>query len=144
MLLTRDLGALWVTSYPLAEFTKHEWAGAWTCTCFRRERGEKASELIRQAVAVTRYAYPETPPLGMVTFINRDKVKPIIRRGRKIWGYTYWLAGFRECGETGSGLLAMQLLPKDMPEPYSPQRTFGFAEEFPPAGLTNSEPAPII
>lgn len=60
----------------------------------------------------------------MVTFIDRDKVTPIMRRGRKVWGYTYELAGFVECGETQGGLLAMQLLPERMPaaaEPYSSQ-----------------------
>lgn len=37
--------------------------------------------------------------------------------GVKTWGYTYKLAGFREVGETKGGLLALQLLPEDMPEP---------------------------
>ena len=29
VLLTEDARALWVTSWPFAEFTKHAWAGAW-------------------------------------------------------------------------------------------------------------------
>ncbi len=95
--------ALWVTSWPLAQYVKHAWAGAWVNSCFRRESGPLASDMIREAVAATRSVWPEVPELGMVTFINRDKVK------RK--------AGFRVCGETKGGLLALQLLPADMPEP---------------------------
>ena len=34
-----------------------------------------------------------------------------------MWGYSWKRAGFREVGETKGGLLAMQLLPDDMPEP---------------------------
>jgi hypothetical protein len=51
----------------------------------------------------------------MITFINRKKVKPTIIRGVKTWGYTYKKAGFIEVGETKGGLLALQVLPKDMP-----------------------------
>lgn len=36
--------------------------------------------------------------------------------GKKTWGRTYELAGFRVVGETKGGLLALQLLPEDMPE----------------------------
>lgn len=37
--------------------------------------------------------------------------------GAKTWGRTYELAGFRPVGETKGGLLALQLLPADMPPP---------------------------
>lgn len=52
VLLSRDNGALWVSSWPFAEYVKHAWAGAWVCSCFRREHGERASKLILEAVAV--------------------------------------------------------------------------------------------
>lgn len=42
VLLTPAANALWVTSWPFAEFTKHEWAGAWVCSCFRNESAFKA------------------------------------------------------------------------------------------------------
>ena len=44
--------ALWVTSWPLAEYTKHRWAGAWVNSCFRRLPSceSKASDLIAAAV----------------------------------------------------------------------------------------------
>jgi hypothetical protein len=109
--------ALWVTSWPYAQFTKHRWAGAWICTCFRREGGIYASDMIRQAVAVTRWFWPDIPELGMVTFIDRKKVKPTMVRGKNTWGYTYIKAGFEPDGETKSGLLAFRMKPERMPEP---------------------------
>lgn len=37
--------------------------------------------------------------------------------GSPTWGRTYELAGFQYVGETKSGLMAMQLLPENMPPP---------------------------
>jgi hypothetical protein len=31
VLLTKQADALWVTSWPFAEYVKHAWAGAWIC-----------------------------------------------------------------------------------------------------------------
>jgi hypothetical protein len=109
--------AFWITSAPFAEFVKHAWAGAWVCSAFRSENAGKASELIRQAVAATLAHYGEPPTLGMVTFINRKFVRPTMVHGIETWGWTYLKAGFRPCGETRGGLLAMQLQPADMPSP---------------------------
>lgn len=121
VLLTRARNALWVTSWPFGEFVKHRWPGAWVCSCFRREGGEaKASDLIRSAVAITRNKWPETPSLGMVTFIDPTKVKPIMVRGKPTWGRTWILAGFEPDGETKGGLLAFRLRPERMPEPAAP------------------------
>ena len=35
-----DAPAYWVTSWPFAEYVKHDWAGAWICSAFRREGGQ--------------------------------------------------------------------------------------------------------
>lgn len=113
--LTDDARAFWVTSAPFAEFVKHAWAGAWVCSAFRSEGAGRASELIRQAVAATKAHYGEPPPLGMVTFVDRKKVKPTPVRGKMVWGWTYLMAGFVPCGETKGGLLALQMLPDAMP-----------------------------
>ncbi|MFC3206914.1 hypothetical protein [Aquamicrobium soli] len=78
--------AYWVTSWPLAEFTKHAWAGAWICSAFRNEAAGKATDMIVQAIAATRAHYGEPPPLGMVTFVDRDKVKPTMVRGNPVYG----------------------------------------------------------
>jgi hypothetical protein len=101
--------AFWVTSYPFAQYVRHAWAGAWVCSAFRNEGAGLSSELIREAVIHTRDKYGDPPPLGMVTFIDRKKVKPTIVHGAKEWGYCYKKAGFHECGETKGGLLALQL-----------------------------------
>src|SRR5205809_831618 len=59
-------GAVWVTSWPYARYVKHRWAGAWVNSLFRRESGPLASELIREAVAATRWFWAP-PPLGIVS-----------------------------------------------------------------------------
>ena len=120
VLLSDRTDAYWVTSWPFAEYVKHEWAGAWVCSAFRNEGGYRASDLIRQAVAATLWKYGEPPPLGMVTFVDRRKVRPTIVRGEKVWGWCFLKAGFKVCGETKGGLLALQMLPPEMPEPASP------------------------
>lgn len=71
--------------------------------------------MIREAVAATRAHYGDPPLLGMVTFIDRDKVRPIKVHGADVWGWTYRKAGFVEAGETKGGLLALQLHPDMMP-----------------------------
>lgn len=114
-LVLTTAAALWVTSWPMPEYVMHEWAGAWVNTTFRREAGPLASELITAAVAATRWHWPDVPPLGMVTFIDVDKI-----RRKRDPGRCYRRAGFRPIGQTKSGLLALQLLPADMPDPLPP------------------------
>jgi hypothetical protein len=109
---TADAPALWVSSWPFAEYTHHAWPGAWICSLFRNEGAGLSSELILEAIAATRSLWGTPPPRGMVTFVNRDKVRPKRDPGR-----CYLRAGFRPVGETGSGLLALQLEPGAIPEP---------------------------
>lgn len=116
--ITGDAKAFWITSAPFAQFVKHAWAGAWVCSAFRNEGGEKASELIRLAVAATLAHYLIAPELGMVTFVDRTKVRPTMVHGKPVFGWTYRKAGFREVGETKGGLLALRLEPADMPDPF--------------------------
>lgn len=107
--------ALWVTSWPYPQYVRHQWAGAWINSAFRREGGALASDLIRDAVAVTRWRWPAVPELGMVSFIDPGKV-----RRKRDPGRCFLRAGFRYAGETKSGLLALQLLPEDMPPAAPP------------------------
>lgn len=108
--------AFWVTSWPHAAYVKHAWAGAWVCSAFRREDGAPpASELIRDAIAATKAYFRDVPFVGMVTFIDRDQVKPIMVRGAPVWGWTWRKVGFEEAGETVGGLLALVLPPERMP-----------------------------
>jgi hypothetical protein len=116
LVLTATTGsALWVTSWPFAEYVRHRWPGAWVCSAFRNEGAGLASELIREAVAATRWRWPEIPALGMVTFVDADKV-----RRKRDPGRCYLRAGFARDGETEGGLLAFRLRPEDMPAPCAP------------------------
>tara|TARA_Y100000310_G_scaffold345345_1_gene463978 strand:- start:9408 stop:9671 length:264 start_codon:yes stop_codon:yes gene_type:complete len=74
-----------------------------------------SSTLIRQAVAATLWKYGDPPELGMITFVNASKVKRKRDPGR-----CYLRAGWSRVGETQGGLIALQLLPEDMPPPVPP------------------------
>ena len=118
VLLTEDADALWVTSWPFAEYVRHAWPGAWVCSCFRNESEHLSSDLVREAVAATRWQWPEVPKLGMVTFVDAAKT-----RRKRDPGRCYRRAGFAAVGKTKGGLVALQLLPSDMPEPMAPNGT---------------------
>lgn len=115
VLLTPNADALWVSSWPFAEYVRHAWAGAWVCSLFRNESPSLSSELITEAVSATRAIFGEPPSLGMVTFVNAKKVRPKRDPGR-----CYLRAGWRRVGETKGGLVALQLLPCDMPAACQP------------------------
>lgn len=110
--------AVWVTSWPIAEYVQHDWAGAWVNSLFRNEGEELSSALISQAVAATRHYWPDPPPLGIVTMVDRRKV-----RSKRDPGYCYLMAGFQLAGETKGGLLVFQLLPEQMPTAQAPLGT---------------------
>lgn len=115
VLLSVDETALWVTSWPFAQYVKHAWAGAWINSAFRNEGQTLSSLLIRDAVSVTRHYYGGRPMSGMVTFIDTTKV-----RKKRDFGRCYRKAGFKEVGMTKGGLVALKLFPQDMPEAKSP------------------------
>lgn len=108
--------ALWITSWPFAEFVRHAWPGAWVCSAFRNEdRRNLSSDLVRQAVAATRWRWPAVPDLGMITFVDPDKTRPKRDPGR-----CFRRAGFEPCGETLGGLVALRLGPERMPDAEAP------------------------
>lgn len=104
--------AVWVTSWPFAQYVKHAWAGAWMNSLFRNEGAGLSSELILEAVAATLDVWPQPPDLGMVTFVDAKKT-----RRKRDPGRCYRRAGFEHVGFTRSGLWAFQLLPAAMPYP---------------------------
>lgn len=128
VLRTKNYDALWITSWPLAEYVRHAWAGAWVCSCFRNENqynrknknGHLSSRLIAEAVAATRWYtrhvwLAEEPALGFITFVDTSKVRS------KQPGACYRAAGWQEVGYTKShDLLALQLLPAAMPAACMP------------------------
>lgn len=116
VLLTPKADALWVSSWPFAEYTKHQWAGAWSCSCFRNESPVLSSKLITQAVAATRYLWGKAPKLGMVTFIDKTKVQK-----KRDYGRCYRKAGWKVCGRTKGGLLALRITPEVMPKTVAPR-----------------------
>lgn len=90
--------ALWITSWPFAEYVKHAWPGAWICSAFRNERPDlhRSSDLIREALAATRWRWPDVPALGMITFVDTTKT-----RHKRDPGRCYRKAGFHRpvsCG----------------------------------------------
>lgn len=109
---TMTADAFWVTSWPFAEFTKHDWPGAWICSAFRNEGDYLSSDLIRAAVSHTRAKWEPPADLGMVTFVDERKTRP-----KRDPGYCYLMAGFKRVGRTKGGLVALQMLPDEMPEP---------------------------
>ena len=117
--------AYWITSWPFAEFVKHAWAGAWICSAFRNEGAGLSSDLIREAIAITRGTW-EPPELGMVTFVDAGKV-----RHKRDPGRCFVRAGFTRLEETTKGgLIVLQMLPRDMPEPieaFDPRPQLAFA-----------------
>lgn len=130
VLLSVNHDAFWVTSYPFKEYVLHAWGGAFVCSAFRNEGPTLSSDLIRSACSATAATW-DIPPLGMITFIDTKKV-----RKKRDWGRCYRKAGFRDAicpihsGEspdcaacasrTKSGLVALQLLPDDFPDPHLP------------------------
>lgn len=114
VLRTEAADAVWTTSWPFAEYVKHAWPGAWVNSLFRNESGHLTSDLIREAVAATRWYWPDIPALGMVTMVDPSKVRSTNP------GYCYECAGFRKVGKTKSGQIVWQLLPDEMPEAVAP------------------------
>jgi len=115
VLLTSEARAIWVTSWPFPEYVRHAWPGAWVNSLFRNESEFLSSDLIRAAVAATRYFYGEPPASGIVTFVDAEKT-----RRKRDPGRCYLRAGWRRLGMTKGGLYALGLSPDDMPSPEPP------------------------
>lgn len=127
VLLNREASALWVTSWPFPEYVLREWKDAWLCSLFRNESSILSSELILEAVAVTRWKYGTPPPSGMITMIDTQKV-----RHKRDPGRCYRKAGFNPIGYTQNGLLVLQMLPDAMPTSAMPNgATLNLFEEIP-------------
>ena len=79
VLLTADRSAVWVTSWPLPQYVRHAWPGAWVCSLFRNEGEHLSSRLIAWAVAHTRAHWPSAPARGIVTFARPGQDPPRAR-----------------------------------------------------------------
>lgn len=108
--------ALWVTSWQLAEYTRHAWPGAWVNSLFRKETSGLASDYILAAIATTRAIW-NPPAQGLISFVNPRHVRGVKRRGRMVYGYCYLMSGFKHVGFTSGGLWVWHLAPAAMPAP---------------------------
>lgn len=106
--------AVWVTSWPFAEYVKHAWAGAWVCSIFRNEGAGLSSDLIRQAVSASRAYYGEPPPLGIITFVLPSAIRSTNP------GACYKAAGWKRVGAAKDGKPCLQQLPATMPDALEP------------------------
>lgn len=116
VLITEDASAVWVTSWPRAEMVRRDWyKDAWMCTLFHNESAIPSSQLIKEAVAITRWKYGTPPPSGMVTIVDQRKL------ASKIPGYCFKRAKFKHVRNTKrAGLHILQITPARMPEPAAP------------------------
>ena len=123
VLRTLDKRAGWVSFWQPTP--THRWKNCWTNSLFRNEGNNKASVLIKHAVAITRYAWGEPPSDGFISFVDPRKV-----RTKSTPGHCYVIAGWRKAGETDSGLICMQLKPENFPpemKPFSLQQEWDFS-----------------
>ena len=112
----RPVRALWVSLLQLPEWTKHAWPGAWMCSLFRNEGAGLSSELVREAIAATRWVWGDPPAVGMVTFVDAGKV-----RRKRDPGRCFLRAGFKVVGRTKDrGLHVLQLMPDAFPAADQP------------------------
>lgn len=109
VLLLESHDAVWVTSWPFAQYVKHAWAGAWVNSLFRNESLHLSSWLVQQAILKTLEVWPEPPELGMITFVDAGKI-----RRKRDPGRCYRKAGFSHVGFTKGGLYALQFLPQQI------------------------------
>ena len=107
--------AVWGSAWPYARYVNRIYPGAMICTIFRNEGAGLSSELIREAVAATRWRWPEIPPEGMITIVNPAEIRP-----KRDPGYCFIRAGFRPAGATQKGLPVLQLAPDCFPEAARP------------------------
>jgi hypothetical protein len=81
-----------------------------------------ASDLIREAVAITWGLWGDVPPAdGFITTVNPRKVQPVMRRGHPLWGYCFLKAGWLQLPElTRARKLVLWQLPLEQMRQENP------------------------
>jgi hypothetical protein len=115
VLVTPEGDAVWGSSYQVSyDGIHYAWYSgvrdAWVCTIFRNESPHLSSELVREAIAATMFAWGEPPPDGFMTFVDAERV-----RRKRDPGRCFIRAGFRREGETKGGLVILRLALEDFP-----------------------------
>jgi hypothetical protein len=99
VLLGLDDDALWVSHRPDPKANlavpRADGFSYWDNPYFRNESGNLASDMIKEAIAITLWLWPgDLPTDGFHSFVDSRMVKPTIRRGRPVYGYCFQKAGF--------------------------------------------------
>jgi hypothetical protein len=124
VLVTPAGGAVWVTSFPYAEYVKHEWRGRWTCSLFRNESPYLSSELITEAVAATlalarlhpNWGPPPDVAHPIITMVNPERI-----RRKRDPGRCFRRAGWEVLGVTKEEQHIVLGCPTErLPEPAMP------------------------
>lgn len=110
VLISTGNDAVWGTSWPYPQYVLNAWPTAMICSIFRNESKHLSSLLIRQALAATRYKWPDLPEAGLITFVHPKKV-----RRKRDPGRCFRHAGFTHTGYTKSGHWVWQALPEVFP-----------------------------
>lgn len=113
VLLTESADALWVSTFQT--FVKHGFVGVWECTLFRNESPHLSSELIREAMSATRWAWGDPPARGFLTSVDAGKI-----RRKRDPGRCFVRAGFERVGESKSGKLWFLCPPALIPNAETP------------------------
>lgn len=67
------------------------------CAIFRNETDARASELLIEAMHL---AWQRWPGERFYTYVNPRAVRPTMERGRPVWGWCFYKAGWKFCGVT--------------------------------------------
>lgn len=99
VLLGLNDDALWVSHRPdpAANLAKPRQDGFdyYDNPYFRNESDNRASEMILEALAITRYLWQDYEPVhGFHSFVDSRMVKPVMRRGCPVYGWVFEKAGF--------------------------------------------------
>lgn len=78
------------------------------CCIYRREAGDLASVLLRQAMDLS---WKRWPGQRFFSFVDPRKVKPTMVRGHPVWGFCFYKAGWRFAGLTKKGLHILECVP---------------------------------
>jgi hypothetical protein len=104
VLMTADAGAICVWR----KFISSDGQEGINCAVFRRESGDIASGLLRDAMAL---AWKRWPGERLYTYVDPVGVPPTIRASRPTWGHCFYQSGWKFCGLTKKRLHILECIP---------------------------------
>lgn len=98
VLIALNDDALWVSHRPdpKAGLARPRFDGFeyWDNPFFRNESSTRASDMIREALAITLFFWHEIPRDGFHSFVDPRYVKPVMQHGQPVYGWCFQKAGF--------------------------------------------------